>query len=62
MFGKKKDPEPEGPYKVEKVVGNKRLEQLLNTRHHQGYDTIAILQQQVSGSSSGRDVVFKKRD
>ena len=63
MFGRKKNPEPDGPYRVEKVVGgNKLLQKLLNERHAEGYDLVWILQQQVGGSSSGRDVIFRLRD
>lgn len=60
MFGKKKDLEPQ-VYRVEKTVGNRQLENLLNERHTQGYDVVAILEGRAFGSNAGRDVVFKYR-
>lgn len=64
MFGKKKGVAGslEGPYKVDAVAGKGRLEKLLNQRHAEGYDLIAILQNEAWGSNLGRDVVFKKRE
>lgn len=61
MFGRKKDVEPEGPYKVDTVAGKGRLEKLLNQRHAEGYDLVAILQNESFGSNTGRDVVFRAR-
>ncbi len=61
MFGSKKDPKLEGPYKVDTTITNKALEKLLNQRHGEGYDLVTILQQQITGSSSGRVVVFRMR-
>lgn len=62
MFGKKKQPQQVGPYLVEKVAGNKQLEQLLNQRHAEGYEVVAILQALAYGSNAGRDVIFKMRN
>ncbi|PLS82282.1 MAG: hypothetical protein CYG60_24760 [Actinobacteria bacterium] len=63
MFGRRKqeEPEPEGPYKVESVAGKGRLEKLLNRRHAEGYDVVAILQNEAFGSNASRDVVFRLR-
>ncbi len=61
MFGRKKDPKPEGPYLVEKVAGNKQLQETLNRKEAEGYELVTILQVFNMGSNSGRDVVFKLR-
>ena len=61
MFGRKKEAEPEGPYRVDSVVGKGRLQRLLNERDAEGYDLVAILQNEAFGSNSSRDVVFKLR-
>lgn len=61
MFGRRKETGPEGPYLVEKVTGNKALQELLNRRHAEGYEVVAVLQSIAYGSNAGRDVVFKYR-
>ncbi len=62
MFGRRKqDPEPTGPYKVEKATSDALLETLLNRRHNEGYEPAWILQNLWNGQNMGRSVVFKKR-
>ena len=61
MFGRKKNPEPDGPYRVEKVVGgNKLLQKLLNERHAEGYDLVWILQQQVVDINNKNALLIEK--
>lgn len=62
MFGKKKSIESEGPYKVEDVVSNRQLQKILNQRHQEGYDVVAVLQSLAGGSNAGRTIVLKLRD
>jgi hypothetical protein len=61
VFGKRKDPKLEGPYKVEKATSDTVLETLLNQRHNEGYEAVQILQNLWNGQNMGRSVVFRMR-
>ena len=62
MFGSKKNPKLEGPYKVDGIALDTGLQKLLNKRDAEGYDVVQILPNLLSGTNNGRSVVFRMRD
>ncbi len=63
MFGRKKDPKPEGPYKsIEISFGVGRLDKMLNEMWADGYELVFVLQGHAAGTAISARYIFKKRD